>query len=154
VAEDDVSRLREGIELLKSELRRSRGWTLALGWLALVYGLLAVVQVVLTVLLMAGLIDGFTDLGYSMLVGFGSSFLSVICAFIIIPLGIVLIRAGCNVEVFLAGDDFTWLLLYQRRIRTASILAVVVLILHLLSLVLMGLGYAAALAMPSFIYSG
>jgi hypothetical protein len=154
VAKDDVSRLKEGIELLKSELRRSRGWTLALGWLVLVYGLLALVQVVVTVLLMAGLVDGFTDLRYSMLAGFGSSFLSVICAFIIIPLGIVLILAGHEVGSFITGADFASLITYQRRTRTVSILAITVLILHLLASLVMALGYAVASAMPGFIFPG
>ncbi|MBN2379731.1 hypothetical protein JXM67_08025 [candidate division WOR-3 bacterium] len=150
----NLSELKEGIELLKAEIWRSRGWTLALGWLVLVYGLLALVQVVLTVLLMAGLVDGFTDLGYGMLVGFGSSFLSVLCSFILIPIGIVLIRAAHDAESFVTGSDLLSLIYYQRRLRTVSILAVVILILHLLSVVVMGLSYAAALAMPSFISPG
>jgi len=144
------SELKEGIELLKTDLLRSRRWSLALGWLSLVYGLITLIQVALTALMMTGVFDSLDGAYLSMLAGFGSSFISVICALIIIPLGIVLIRAGYDVIGFITDTDFTSLLAYQRRIRTASILAAVLLILLLLSSVVMGLTYALALSMPGF----
>ena|GEM_PF-5491340 len=154
MAKEKTSQIKEGVEFLKADLWRSRRWTLALGWLALVYGLLALVQVALTVLMLSGLFEGFSDFGYGLLTSFGSSFISVIGAFLIIPLGIVLIRAGYDIIPFISDTDFTSLLSYQHRIRTASILAVTILIIHLLSLLVMAFGYAVAFRMPGFISPG
>jgi len=138
----------EGLsEMFKESLNRSRRWIGALGWLAFIYGILSIARVGVSALMTLGFMS--STMGYPFWIGIGSGLMSLIVCFFLIPIGILLIRAGLNLDNYLKTDDFTRVIAYEGKIKTSAILAVCVLIIDILSNVVSVLLMAAVAAMPS-----
>ncbi len=138
----------ELLEAFKENVNRSRGWIVALGWLALAYGILSILRVGGSTLMTLGFM-GTANLNYPLLITAGSGFLGLVVCALLIPMGVVLIRAGANLKSFLATDDFSSVTAYQGKIRTSAILAVSVLIIDVLSNIVTAFLYYAMAIMPS-----
>ena len=141
------------IESFRNNIRRSRVWIVALGWLALAYGILSILRVAVSAFAAFGYL-GAASLNYPLMISAGSGFLALIVCLVLIPLGIVLIRAGEDIRTFLATEDFSAVIAYHGKVRTSAILAVTVLIIDILSNVVTALLYFAVAAMPSLVGFG
>lgn len=136
------------VESFKYVINRSKGWTLALGWVALVYGLLSIIRVAVSTITTFSLI-GVSSWNYPFMMSAGTGIIGLVVCLMLIPLGVVLIRAEGNLKAYLANDDFSSIIVYHQRLRTSTILAVTVLIIDILSVIVMAL-FWGLMAMSSF----